>query len=276
MSTTITEAFIKEYLPDFKAAYQQMMSKVRSQVRVQTGIVGSTARFQKIGEGIAQEKTRHGNVPIMNVDHSYVDATLADYYAAEYADKLDILKTNIDERRAYAEAGAGACNRQIDNQLFTVMDGTTNTVAEDSAGLTKAKILSAFETLNGYDVPGGDRFCAVGAHQWSELLNISEFTSSDYANDLYPWLTGIESRRWLGTVFYMTTQLPLSSGTRKCFMWHSQAVGWAEGAGVTLEVNYVPEKVSYLINHYYSGGAALIDDEGVVEIACDDDATISS
>lgn len=276
MSTTITEAFIKEYLPDFKAAYQQMTSMVRDKVRVQTGIVGSTARFQKIGKGSAGKKTRHGNVPIMNVDHSYVDATLEDWYAADYADNLDLLKTNINERQALSMAGAGACGRKIDELLFTAMDGTTNTVAEGSAGMTKAKVLTAFEQLNKYDVPGGNRFCAVGPHQWNELMTLTEFSSSDYAGNRFPWLSGIESKMWMGIVWFMTNQLPISSGTRKCFMWHSQAIGWAEGAGVTVRADNIPEKASYLINHYFSGGAALIESEGCVEIACDDDASLST
>lgn len=276
MSLTISESFIKEYLPDFKAAYQQMTSMVRDKVRVQTGITGSTARFQKIGKGSAGNKTRHGNVPIMNVEHSYEDATLTDWFAADYADRLDLLKTNIDERRALAMAGAGACGRKIDNLIYTKMATTTNTVAEDSAGLTKDKILAAFKQLNQYDVPGGNRFAAVGPHQWNELLTLTEFSSSDYANEMYPWLRGVESRMWLGTVWFMTNELPLSSGTRTCFMWHNQALGWAEGSGVTVNVDRVPEKDAWLINHSFSGGAALIEDEGCVAIACDDDASLST
>ena len=36
----------------------------------------------------------------MELAHTTVDVTLSDYYAAEYIDKLDELKTNIDERQA--------------------------------------------------------------------------------------------------------------------------------------------------------------------------------
>jgi len=275
MSLSITEAFIKEYLPDFKAQYQQMITKVRNKVRLQTGIIGSTARFQKVAKGEAGKKTRHGNVPIMNVDHTYEDATLEDWFAADYADDLDLLKTNIDERKALAMAGAGAVNRKIDNLIFTQMNTSTNTVAEGSAGMTKAKVLQGFEQLNQYDVPAGNRFCAVGPHQWNELLNIKEFVSSDYAGNMYPWMTGVESKVWLGTIFFMSTLLPIATGTRQCFMWHQQAAGWAEGKGVTLEAAWVTEKDSYLIKHKFSGGSVLIEDEGCVKIACDDDAAIS-
>lgn len=275
MSTDITDAFVAVYLPDVKAQYQQSQTLVRNRVRLQTGIVGSTAKFQKVGKGSALQKTRHGYVPIMNVEHSNVTATLSDYFAADYVDDLDLYKTNINERQALAQAGVGACNRKIDSLLFTAMDGTTNTVAEASTGLTRAKVLSAFEQLNEYDVPGGNRFCAVGAHQWSELLDITEFASADYAGNMYPWMAGVEARVWLGTIWFMTNELPVSSGTRKCFMWHEQAVGWAEGAGLKLEVAWATERDAYLVKHKFSGGAVLIESEGCVEISCDDDAVIS-
>lgn len=276
MSTSITNAFIAEYESRVHEAYQRMGSKLRNACRLHTNIIGSTDTFQKVGKGTAGLKTRHGNVPLMNLDYSNVTATLGDYYAAEYCDKLDKLKTNIDEMTIAANAGAWALGRKFDELLITQLDATTTTVAEGSAGLTKAKILEAFEDLNGNDAPDdGRRFGLVGAHQWNELLNISEFKSSDYAGDRFPWLKGTESKTWLGITWMLHTGLPLSSGTRKCFLYHADAVGVAEGSDVKAFIDWVPEKAAYLIDHMMSMGAILIDSEGVVEIACDDDATIS-
>lgn len=34
------------------------------------------------------------------------------------------------------------------------------------------------------------------------------------------------------------------------------------------EINYVPEKTSYLVNGMFSAGAIAIDDEGIVKITC--------
>jgi hypothetical protein len=277
MSTSITNAFITQYVAEVHEAYQQRGSKLRNTVRLKTGVVGSTATFQKNGKGAAGLKTRHGNVPLMNVSHSTVTATLQDWYGADYVDKLDELKTNIDERLTVANAGAWALGRKIDELIVNKLDTTTNTVAEDSSGLTKAKILEAFAVLNAADVPDdGNRFAVVGPHQWNELLDISEFKSADYAGDRFPWLKGTESRSWLGITWIFHTGLPLSSGTRKCFMYHKNAIGLAEGQEVKAFVDWVPEKAAHLVDHMLSAGAALIDTDGVVEIACDDDAVIAA
>lgn len=277
MSTSIANSFIAMYVADVHEAYQQRGSKLRNTVRLKTGVTGATAVFQKNGKGAAGKKTRHGNVPLMNVAHSNVTATLEDWYGADYVDKLDELKTNTDERLVVANAGAYALGRKIDELIVARMAQTGSAVAEGAKGLTKAKILEAFAMLNSKDVPDdGNRFAVVGAHQWNELLDISEFKSADFAGDRYPWLKGTESRTWLGITWMFHTGLPLAGGTRKCFLYHRNAVGLAEGQELKVFTDWVPEKAAHLVDHMLSAGACLIDEDGVVQIDCDDDAALAA
>ncbi|MBN2140381.1 MAG: hypothetical protein JW718_05180 [Desulfovibrionaceae bacterium] len=276
MSTSISNAFVTMYVSEVHQAYQQRGSKLRNTVRLKTGVVGSKATFQKNGKGSAGLKTRHGNVPLMNVARSTVSATLEDWYGADYVDKLDEIKVNHDERMVIANAGAWALGRKVDELIVSRLEATANVIAESSAGLTKAKILEAFETLNGFDVPDDNqRFAVVGAHQWNELLNISEFKSADYAGDRYPWLKGAESRVWLGMTWIFHSGLPIEDGVRKCFIYHKNALGLAEGHEVKAYIDWVPEKAAHLVDHMISAGAVLIDPDGVIEIDCDDDAAIA-
>jgi len=262
---------------DVHEAYQQRGSKLRGTVRLKTGVTGATAVFQKNGKGAAGKKTRHGNVPLMNVEHTSVTATLEDWYGADYIDHLDELKTNTDERLVVANAGAYALGRKVDELIVAKLAQASAVVPEAASGLTKAKVLEAFATLNGNDVPDdGNRFAVVGAHQWNELLDISEFKSADFAGDRYPWLKGTESRTWLGITWMFHTGLPLSGGTRKCFLYHRSALGLAEGQEVKVFTDWVPEKAAHLVDHLLSAGAVLIDQDGVVEIDCDDDAALSA
>ena len=275
MSNYIDQAFVTEYSAIVHQAYQSRGSKMRNTVRLQEKVEGSKCVFQKVGKGAAGKKTRHGNVPLMNLDHSSVSCTLSDWYAAEYVDKLDELKDKLDEKKVAADAGAWALGRKIDELLITKLDGATNVVAEAATGLTKDKILQAFGTLNANDVADdGNRFAVVGPHQWNELLNIQEFKSSDYAGDQYAWLKGTESRTWLGITWMFHTGLPVADGTRSCFIYHKNSLGLAEGQQVQAFVDWVPEKAAHLVDHMLSAGACLIDADGVVEIQCDDDATI--
>lgn len=275
MSTTISEGFVTQYVEMVHQAYQGRGSKLRHTVRLQEGVEGSKCVFQKVGKGAAGKKTRHGNVPLMNLNHSNVSCTLSDWYAAEYVDKLDELKDKHDEKQVAADAGAWALGRKIDELIIAKLDGATNIVAENTSGLTKDKILQAFGTMNANDVPDdGHRFAVVGPHQWNELLNIQEFKSSDYAGEQYPWLKGTESRTWLGITWMFHTGLPLEAGMRKCYVYHRNAAGLAEGQKVQAFVDWVPEKAAHLVDHMLSAGACLIDPDGVVEIQCDDDAVI--
>ena len=199
MSTTVSNGFVTQYVEMVHQAYQGRGSKLRHTVRLQEGVEGSKCVFQKVGKGAAGKKTRHGNVPLMNLNHSNVSCSLSDLYAAEYVDKLDELKDKSDEKQVAADAGAWALGRKIDELIITKLDGASNVVAEAETGLTKDKILQAFGTLNANDVPDdGHRFALVGPHQWNELLNIQEFKSSDYAGEQYPWLKGTESRYLAG------------------------------------------------------------------------------
>jgi hypothetical protein len=204
MSTTFDQAFIKQFEREVHEAYQRQGSKLRNAVRISNNVNGSSAVFQKIGKGTASTKSTHGMVPVMNLDHTNVEVTLADYYAGDWVDRLEELKSNINERQVIASAGAYALGRKTDELIITALaTASTHTVAEANTGLTKAKILNAFETLGENDVPDdSQRFAVVGWKQWTELLAIPEFVSADYVGDTgLPFGTAMQAKQWLGTIW---------------------------------------------------------------------------
>ena len=62
-------------------------------------------------------------VPVLNVEHARVSATLEDYYAADYIDEMDLAKTNIDERQVLIHAGAYALGRMSDELILAQLPG---------------------------------------------------------------------------------------------------------------------------------------------------------
>ena len=113
MANTIDQAFIKQFETEVHLAYQRMGSKLRNTVRTAGNVRGNIVRFQKIGTGSANTKSRNGNVTPMELAHTNVEVTMADFYAAEFIDKLDELKTNINERQAVAQSAAAARDGQL-------------------------------------------------------------------------------------------------------------------------------------------------------------------
>lgn len=276
MSVDLNESFVKQYEADVHAAFQRTGSKLRSTVRFKNDVKGASTTFQKIGKGVATVKARHGLVPVMNLDHTPIECTLYDYYAGDWLDTLDELKLGHDERDVIVSAGAYALGRKTDELIINALATTTTTVGNGTAGLGKALILEAYAKLNENDVPDdGQRYCVVGVNEWNHLLNLSEFSNSEYVGDAHPWLKGTEARNWLGVNWIMHTGLPLSSGVRSCFMYHKNAIGHACGQDVKSDISWHGDHAAYFINNMMSQGTALIDADGVVKISIDADATIS-
>ena len=274
MANTIDQTFITDYDSDVHMAYQQFGSKLRNTVRLKSLAPGQIARFPTLGKGVATDKARNGDVVPMNPIHSYKEATATDKYAPEYVDSLDELKNNIDDRMLYARAGAAALGREVDSRLTTVMNAvTTLTIAVNSTGLSKAKLLEAISKLNAQDVPDdGDRWGVLGAQQWEEFINIAQVSSRDYVTDLN-WTKGTQVVNWRGIKWFFHSNLPLSTATSSCFLYHRNAIGLAENKQITTMVDWVPQKAAYLIDSMMSCGAVVIDEYGIVKISASEAST---
>ncbi len=274
MSTTIDQAFIKQFEREVHEAYQRQGSRLRNTVRLISNVNGSSAVFQKVGKGTASTKSTHGMVPVMNLDHSNIEVVLQDYYAGDWVDRLDELKVNIDERQVIASAGANALGRKTDELIInSLATASENVIADANVGMTKAKLLEAFETFGEKDVPDdSQRFCVVGWKQWSELLSIEEFVNADYVgqNNL-PFATTTQAKMWLGTVFVPHSGLPVDgSDIRSCFWYHKTAVGHAAASDVTTDVTWHGDRAAHFVNNMMSQGSGLIDEGGIVVINCDE------
>jgi hypothetical protein len=267
LSTTIDQAFIKQFEEEVHQAYQRMGSKLRNTVRVKNGVQGSSTVFQKVGKGSASTKARHGKVPVMNVDHTPIECQLLDFYAGDWVDHLDELKINIDERQVLANAGAFALGRKTDELIITSLGQTTKVAGAGTDGLTKAKVLEAFEMLGEMDVPDdGQRYAVIGWKQWSDLLEIAEFANADFVGpDELPW-RGTQAKHWLGTLWLPHSGLELSSSVRRCFWYHRSAIGHAIGQEVVTDVTWHGDRAAHFVSNSMSQGACLIDGEGVIEM----------
>lgn len=273
MSTTLNVAFVKQFEKEIHEAYQRLGSKLKGTVRQASNVKGSSTVFQKVGKGVASTKSTHGMVPVMNASYSSVECMLADYYAGDWIDRLDELKINHDERAVIANAGAYALGRKTDELIINALSAaSTLTIADGNIGLTRDKVLKAFELLGKADVPDdGQRFAVVGWQQWSELLKIAEFASSEFigADDL-PY-KGTQAKRWLGTTWIAHSGLPIDGNDiRKCFWFHKNAIGHASGSDVQTDVSWHGDRAAHFVNNMMSQGAVLIDGNGVAVINCDE------
>ena len=285
MATTITNAFVKQYEREFKEEFQRTGAYLRPTVRVQNGVVGADTTFQRIGKAVATTKARHGQITPSNQTHTAVTCSLTDYYSGDWVDKLDLLKVNIDERRAVERGGAQALGRKLDDLIITQLDTTAQPIiawnVTNSANVRNS-LLQMVEALDNNDVPNdGMRFGVLTPRAWAMAMTVQEFSNADYVGpgDL-PFVVGApigaaQFKRFLGTWWMQHSGLPgKGTAAAKVFVWHKDAVGLAIGDDVMADITWHGDRAAWFINHSMSAGACLIEDAGVIEGNLDDTANI--
>jgi hypothetical protein len=274
MSAAISNAFITQFEAEVHMAYQRKGSKLKNLVRVVNGVSGESVKFQKVGTGEATSKARHAEVVAMNISHTNVTATLADFYASDYVDKLDELKTNIDERAVIANNAAYALGRKTDSIITDAMASAT-TLANNagaqggtvSTDMNVAKFQEMQALFGTNDVPDDNqRYWAIGPNQWSDLLADDQWSRMEYigSNELPFAGMNYTAKRFLGFLTFVHSGLDTSGSTdRHTIAWHKSSMGLGVGSEVRTEVNYIPEKVAHLMTSYLSMGSILIDTNGI-------------
>lgn len=276
MSQTVDNAFVKQYESEVHMAYQRHGSLFRGTIRTKNNIKGESTTFQKVGKGTASSKTRHGDVPVMNIDHTPVECALSDHYAADYIDKLDELKVNHNEREVTVKSGAAALGRKTDELIIASLDSASSyTTSANLSAVALSTMSGAVTTLGARDVPmtRGDVFGAVSWELWNALLGIDAFNKSDYIGDDLPLKQVMgEARFWMGVIWFPHSGLTKAADVRKNFVYHRSAAGHAIGADVMTDITWQGTKAAYFANNMMSQGSCLIDGEGVQQILIDESA----
>ena len=277
MAIGLSNAFVTLFDAEVKQAYQAKAQLIAA-VRQRRGVEGSTAKFPKVGKGVATLRIPQTDVTPLNVDFSQVTATMQDWNAAEYSDIFMQQKVNFDERQELVQVVANAIGRRQDQLIIDALNasGTSLTVDNDIGGadsnLNVAKLREAKKLLDKNNVPPQDRHVVIHANSLASLLSETAVTSSDF-NTVKALVSG-EINTYLGFTFHVLgdrTEGGLTvdgSLDRTVLAFHKDAIGYAEGMGPKTEINYVPEKTSFLVNAMFSAGAVAIDAEGIVDITC--------
>ena len=288
MSNQITTAFVQQYGSNVQMLSQQMGSRLREAVDVES-ITGKNAYFEQVGSVAAQVRTsRHASTPQIDTPHSRRRVSLADYEWADLIDDADKVRMLIDPTSSYAKAAAAAMGRSTDDIIITALGGTAYSgetggtsvalpstqkfaTSNQSDGLTVAKLLDAKKKLDLKDVdPSIPRYIVCGATQISDLLNTTEVKSSDF-NTVKALAQG-QVDSFLGFKFIMSNRLNFDASNtddRLVFAFTKDAIKLAIGKDITARISERDDK-SYSTQVYYcmSMGATRMEEEKVVQIPC--------
>ncbi len=288
MSNQITTAFVQQYSSNVQMLAQQMGSRLREAVDVES-VTGKNSYFDQVGVTAAQVRTsRHASTPQIDTPHSRRRVSLADYEWADLIDDADKVRMLADPTSSYAKAAAAAMGRSMDDVVITALGGTAYSgetggtsvalpstqkfaTSNQSDGLTVAKLLDAKKKLDLKDVdPSIARFVVCGATQISDLLNTTEVKSSDY-NTVKALAAG-QLDSFLGFKFIMSNRLNFDASNtddRLVFAFTKDAIKLAVGKDITARISERDDK-SYSTQVYYcmSIGATRMEEEKVVQIPC--------
>lgn len=271
----LSPAFVTLFDAEVKQAYQGKAMLVGA-VRQRRGVEGSTVRFPKVGRGVATPRIGQTDVTPLNVGFSNVTLTMEDWIAAEYSDIFSQQKVNFDERSELVQVLGNAIGRRQDQLVLNALagSGTSLTVSNDVGGsdtnMNVAKLRQTKGLMDKNNVPPTDRHIVIHSNGLQSLLAETAVTSSDF-NTVKALVNG-ELNTFLGFTFHVLgdrTEGGLvvdGSLDRTCFAFHKDAIGYGEGIAPKTEINYIPEKTSFLVASMFSAGATTIDAEGIVSI----------
>tara|TARA_R110001632_G_scaffold172213_1_gene291467 strand:- start:26 stop:898 length:873 start_codon:yes stop_codon:yes gene_type:complete len=290
MSNQITTSFVEQYSSNVTMLSQQMGSKLRGSVDVET-INGKNAFFDQVGVTSAQLRTsRHGDTPQIDTPHSRRRLSLADYEWADLVDDVDKVRMLVDPTSSYAKAAAAAMNRSIDDVVITALNASASTgvsgatgvalpstqkfaTGQQSDGLTIAKLLAAKKTFDLNDVDSSiKRYIVCGPQQIEDLLGTTQVTSSDFAT-VKALATG-DVNSYLGFEFIVSNRLPFdatNTDDRLIFAYTEDAIKLGIGKDVSAKITERADK-SYSTQVYYcmSLGAVRMEEKKVFQIPCDE------
>jgi hypothetical protein len=273
MSNQLSNVYIAAFDRDVKREYVQR-AQLRKTVKLRTGVVGESYRFQKSFQGLATRAIPQAEVVPMNIDYDKVTTLLQDWNAPEYTSIFDQQKINFEERQDLVMSCAQAITRRED-QL--VIDAAQASHFVDEAGnfataMSTETFRAADFILTNNNVPQDqNRTMIMNARAKDQLLGDDSADTVD-KNTVKILYKG-EIMHWLGFNIYIFGKmqeggLPNTGNPAEqyAFAYHKPSIGLAVGINMRTEINYIPDRVSWLVNSVYSANSVTIDTDGVVRV----------
>ena len=288
MSAQVETHFVQQFTTGVYHLAQQMGSRLRGCVDLESGIKGDRIFFDQLDKVSASKLLgRHTDNVYTEVPHKRRMAVLSTYSIAELVNDIDKIKTLNDPTNPYAKAFANAMGRAIDDEIIAAafgdaqigVDGlSTETwaslvtagqfIAGGGTGLTIDKLLEAKEIFARNEDDDGELIFVYSARQERDLLNTTEATSADYA--MVKALVRGEIDSFAGFRFIRSERLLLDgSSDHRCIAFRSSAIKLVIGKDVTGRIEEIPTK-NYETQVYYKMhiGATRMRPTGVIEVVC--------
>lgn len=271
--TATVDIAITQFRDEFHQKYQQMEKLAGTSVMVRNAL-GDAYKWPVIGNTEMVDRGSYNTSPAVNpLAKTQITTTYSEKILRTVLGKDEKTLVNADERNRWVSIHAGAVGRVRDALKLTALATATSTIAVGTTNMTLDKILEGQQTLIENSAINGDRVnFAIHANQWRALMKLEVFTSNDYFMRTLTSgkLDGFLDMNWI--IFGSPTVggLPKDGNNRSCFMWVQNALGAVNKLETAANVWWSNEKISFVADSEIIEGASVLDQDGVVEILCDE------
>jgi hypothetical protein len=234
MSFHVPAAFVQHYSSNVMMLLQQSESRFEAAVQVRPFYGKAASVVEQFGQTNAVRITsRHADTVLSSTPHDKRWVFPIDYAWAEMTDDTDLVRMLIKPNNFYAQAGAAAMKRVMDDEILsgffntnkTGENGSTdtgllsafgggsqvvavNTGSSANTGLNIAKLRAAKRILlqAEVDIDNDPLFMAISAKQHDDLLNEAQAISLDYSST--PVLEDGRIRKFMGFNFIQSERIP--------------------------------------------------------------------
>jgi hypothetical protein len=292
MSFEITTHFVQQYTTNVQLLLQQKGSKLRNTVSVGSYTGKAAKAVEQVGPVTAQKRTtRHGDTPLISTPSDARWVFPNDYEWADLIDDQDKLRMLIDPQSAYAQNGAYALGRAMDDEIIAGIYGVNkvgengsdnknfdtsnqrvlvNHGATGNVGLTVAKLREAKRILmaNEVDIDNEQLFVTITARQHDDLLNEAQAISLDY--NTRPVLVDGKITAFMGFNFVHCERIPTTADPyRRVVAYAKSGIHLGMWNDINTQISQRADK-SYATQIYVKGtfGATRTEEKKVVDILC--------
>lgn len=289
-SSTVTAAFRKQFDDDFRAAVQQMDSRLSGTVTSRGMITGTSFEINNVGTSEMQPVTgRYQDKVPQAVEHAVRLAYMADYDNAVVLDSWDAVKLGADPMPRYVADQKAAANRRLDKTIYrALLDGVAQRTADGGAlssvtipaaqqiaaggtGFTKTKAIQAkslFRFNEADEVAGEQLYMLYDDVMVRQILGDTTLTSADFMA-VQMLQAGQVAKNWLGFTWvpYQGLDVPAGS-THRTVAYAKSAVQFGTGINMKTWVGENTAKRGHPVESYVwmSMGAGRQDEKKVVQI----------
>lgn len=266
------EAAVTQYRQSVVDAFAEGTSFTRAMCTKEVMRNGLNCTFLVSGSSTDAAVTRgvNGEIPYNNPTNTQVTATLAEYHAPYKLTGFNVFASQGDQKAVMRKESVKTINRKIDTLVLAELANATIDTGT-SAPVSNAMIQNAIAALGNNAVPVEEEdnmFCIGSPSMRSYLMQMPEYTNSDYVDVKAYNGAIVKMRRWAGINWAFTSLISgNATSTELCYLFHRSALGLAVGLdegsvqiGYDAEQDYSWSRASVYI------APKILQNSGIVQI----------